>query len=253
MTRLAKTILVLLLASWWLVDGFQHLLIQPPHYNARILVVDPENLLKDYRMPGVRVLDGVGVEELRVLGASDPQVIVFLGHSYTLHETLCLEARRSTSLLDPLQHPLLAVTHAIVRGVDGGEALAFCPQLLHFSRSLEGKRIVIISCSQQGVGKLVEALLEAGALEVAVYTSMPDPEHARSLALEALKTLAATGTLDHLAHLGFTVHHGDGARRLQDYGPPTLLAYTATIATLLATHLRRLSQHKTKPPRQQTA
>ena len=128
----------------------------------------------------------MSVSDFRSLGKVKARKIIIVTHYFSSGKEVGLGTSDKPSVMTPLLHPISIFY--LVKGTtpDNEEYLAVAPGIVSVSRSLDGKVIIIISCSKN-VDKLASALIGNGA-DMVVTSNTPtlSPQKAVSLVKEAV-------------------------------------------------------------------
>ncbi len=235
---------LLIVLSWILSDGYIHLIATPSQYlRSDLVVVFPDfhkaGISKEAsRFRNVSIVDGLSVNDFRVLGLSSSKVVIFVTHGFTDNVTFGLEILRNPPFNEVLLHPLLILTYSMVMGkarVDKGLSLAVTSNIALFMRDLRNKAIIILSCDMVGIDSFSKTLVNHGASTVAYYVGYPNLNDTIVMLNKLLKLIDNKKlNPDVLRSLGFRVYEGRGGYSLiRDLGFGVIALFIHVIISLI--------------------
>ena len=141
---------------------------------------------------------GLSVSDFRALGKVKADKIIIVTHNFYQGKVTGLGTSDKASPLTPILHPISIFYLVKGETSDGETYLAVSPGIASLSAPLNGKTIIIITCSEN-IDEIASGILSMGADTVIVSNSpVLSPEEAVILAKKAINgdalTLCATPT-----------------------------------------------------------
>lgn len=175
-------ILLISLFTYLAIDLFAPLYYTPRFGNVRtrILIIDVNGDIEPIRRDGeVIYIRGLEVNDFRVLGSLDADVIVIVAHGLTIRDQsrvadlggYAIETSEENTLANILAHPVLLLTGSIVKAnVNGSQRIALTKNILRYSKPFTNKIIILLTCGSEYTREFAVEFIRHGASMVA-YTN----------------------------------------------------------------------------------
>ena len=206
-------IIVLLTILYFLQDYLVPFYYEPNYERRHVkeLIIDVNGYIGDinqFTSNDTLYIRWLGVNDFRSLGSVDADIIVIIAHGLAMEDEnkggiaglggYALETSEPSTLFNALKHPLLILSGSIVRGkVSGlGERIALTKNIFMFSKSFDGKTIVLITCGTNQTYFFAEEFILHGAERV-FYTNTTTSMDKVKRILNVITTIEDLDSLKH--------------------------------------------------------
>lgn len=175
--------LIISLSTYLAIDYLAPLYYTPwfGNVSTRILIVDVNGYIEEpiHRDGEVVYIRGLGVNDFRVLGSLDVDVIVIVAHGLAIRDQsrvvdlggYAIETSEENTLANILAHPVLLLTGSIVKAdVNGSQRIALTKNIFRYSKPFTNKIIILLTCGSEYTREYAVEFIRHGASMVA-YTN----------------------------------------------------------------------------------